>query len=132
MPEHGFYQFTTNPTVKQQTGGKGDWFISHSIKIKRALTEEECNKILSENGMKPQEWESMDGNGIGKMDLSKLGYTGPDFDAARKTLAPITYDDDGKIIPLSKRFNKQSNDVRKSFSSCLNVIAEEIKNGKKM
>jgi hypothetical protein len=115
MPEHGFYQFTTNPTVKKQTGGKGDWFISHSIKIKRALTEEECNKILAENGMKPQEWESMDGKGIGPMDLSKLGYTGEDYDAARKTLAPITYDDDGEIIPLSQRFNRQSNDVRKSL-----------------
>lgn len=115
MPKNGFYQFTTNPTVKQQTGGKGDWFISHSIRIKRALTEEECNKILAENGMKPQEWEAMDGSGIGKMDLSKLGYTGADYDAARKTLAPITYDDDGNVIPLSQRFNRNVDDVRKSF-----------------
>lgn len=115
MPEHGFYQYTTNPTIKKLTGGKGDWFISHSIKIKRALTEEECNKILAESGMKPQEWESMDGKGTGPMDLSKLGYTGEDYDAARKTLAPITYDDDGEIIPLSQRFNRQSNDVRKSL-----------------
>ncbi len=116
MPKNGFYQFTTNPTVKQQTGGKGDWFITHSIKIKRAMTEEECNKILTQNGMKAQEWESKDSPGtIGKMDLSSLGYTGPDFDAARKTLAPITYDDDGKIIPLSQRFNRKSDDVRKSL-----------------
>lgn len=116
MPKNGFYQFTTNPTVKQQTGGKGDWFITHSIKIKRAMTEEECNKILAQNGMKAQEWESKDSPGtIGKMDLSSLGYTGPDFDAARKTLAPITYDDDGKIIPLSQRFNRKSDDVRKSL-----------------
>lgn len=109
MPEHGFYQYTTNPTVKQQTGGKGDWYISHSIKIKRALTEEECNRILAENGMKPQEWEG------GKMDLSKLGYTGEDYDAARKTLAPITYDDNGNVIPLSQRFNRAVDDVRKSL-----------------
>lgn len=116
MPKNGFYQFTTNPTVKQQTGGKGDWFITHSIKIKRAMTEEECNKILAQNGMKAQEWESKNSPGtIGKMDLSSLGYTGPDFDAARKTLAPITYDDDGKIIPLSQRFNRKSDDVRKSL-----------------
>jgi len=118
MPEHGFYQYTTNPTVKQQTGGKGDWFISHSIRIKRALTEDECNKILADNGMKPQEWEG------GKMDLSKLGYTGEDYDAARKTLAPITYDDDGNIIPLSQRFNKESDDVRKSIA----VEVAKIKN----
>ena len=108
MPEGGFYQYTTNPTVKQQTGGKSDWFISGSIKIKRALTQSECNDILCAHGMKEQEWEG------GEMDLSKLGYTKPDFDAARKTLAPITYDDDGKIIPLSQRFNKDVDDIRKS------------------
>lgn len=108
MPEGGFYQYTTNPTVKQQTGGKSDWFISGSIKIKRALTQSECNDILRAHGMKEQEWEG------GEMDLSKLGYTKPDFDAARKTLAPITYDDDGKIIPLSQRFNKDVDDIRKS------------------
>lgn len=108
MPEGGFYQYTTNPTVKQQTGGKGDWFISGSIKIKRALTQKECNDILHAHGMKEQEWEG------GEMDLSKLGYTKPDFDAARKTLAPITYDDNGKVIPLSQRFNKDVDDIRKS------------------
>lgn len=110
MPEGGFYQYTTNPTVKQQTNGKGDWFISGSIKIKRALTQKECNDILQANGMKEQEWEG------GEMDLSKLGYTKPDFDAARKTLAPITYDDNGKIIPLSQRFNKDVDDIRKSLT----------------
>lgn len=111
MPEGGFYQYTTNPTVKQQTGGKGDWFISGSIKIKRALTQKECDDILKANGMKEQEWEG------GEMDLSKLGYTKPDFDAARKTLAPITYDDDGNVIPLSQRFNKDVDDIRKSFDN---------------
>lgn len=109
MPTGGFYQYTTNPRVKLQSGGKGDWFISGSIKIKRALSQEECNKILAENGMKPQEWEN------GDMDLSKLGYTTPDYDAAKKTLAPITYDDEGKIIPLSQRFNRNSDDIRKGW-----------------
>ena len=58
------------------------------------------------------------------MELSKLGYTGEDYDAARKTLAPITYDDDGDIIPLSQRFNKESDDVRKSIA----VEVAKIKN----
>ena len=110
MPNNGFYSYTTNPTVKQQTNGKGDWFISGSIKILRAMTEDECNSILKENNAKPQEWEG------GSMDLSKLGYTGATLDAMRKTLAPITYDDNGNIIPLSQRFDRNSNDVRKSIS----------------
>lgn len=109
MPSGGMYEYTTNPTVKQKTGGKGDWVISGSIKIKRALSQKECDEILSKNGMKPQEWEG------GEMSLDKLGYTGTELSAARKTLAPITYDDNGKIIPLSQRFNKDSDDIRKSF-----------------
>ena len=57
MPENGFYAYTTNPTVKKQTGGKGDWIITGAIKIKRALSQKECDEILSSYGMKPQEWE---------------------------------------------------------------------------
>lgn len=37
MPKDGFYQFTTNPTVKQQTGGKGDWFISPFNQNKKSV-----------------------------------------------------------------------------------------------
>jgi hypothetical protein len=109
MPENGMYEYTTNPTVKAQTGGKGNWVITGAIKIKRALSQKECDDILKNYGMKPQEWEG------GEMSLDKLGYTGTELSAARKTLAPITYNDDGTIIPLSQRFNKESDDIRKSF-----------------
>lgn len=109
MPKNGMYEYTTNPTVKAQTGGKGNWVITGSIKIKRALSQKECDDILKQYGMKPQEWEG------GEMSLDKLGYTGTELSAARKTLAPITYDDDGSIIPLSKRFDRNSNDIRKSI-----------------
>ena len=109
MPVNGMYEYTTNPTVKKQTGGKGNWVITGAIKIKRALSQKECDDILKNYGMKPQEWEG------GEMSLDKLGYTGTELSAARKTLAPITYEDDGTIIPLSQRFNKASDDIRKSF-----------------
>ena len=109
MPEGGMYEYTTNPTVKAQTGGKGNWVITGSIKIKRALSQKECDEMLAKYGMNPQEWEG------GEMSLDKLGYTGTELSAARKTLAPITYDDNGEIIPLSKRFDKTSDDIRKSI-----------------
>ena len=109
MPVNGMYEYTTNPTVKKQTGGKGNWVITGAIKIKRALSQKECDDILKNYGMNPQEWEG------GEMSLDKLGYTGTELSAARKTLAPITYEDDGTIIPLSQRFNKASDDIRKSF-----------------
>lgn len=115
MPTDGGYKFATNPMTSQND--LGNWYISGSLKIGRALTEEECNKILVKNGFKPQEWQAY-GSGndfvLGKLDLEKLGYTGEEFDAARKTLAPITYDDNGNIIPLSQRFNPNINDVRYS------------------
>ena len=104
MPTDGFYYYTTNPTISE----KGKWAISGSLKINRALTQQECDDILSKNGFKPQEWEG------GTLDLEKLGYTGETYDAARKTLAPITYDDDGNVIPLSERFNKDIKDIRYS------------------
>lgn len=109
MPVNGMYEYTTNPTVKKQTGGKGNWVITGAIKIIRALSQKECDDILKNYGMKPQEWEG------GEMSLENLGYTGTELSAARKTLAPITYDDNGEIIPLSQRFNKASDDIRKSF-----------------
>lgn len=104
MPTDGFYYYTTNPTISD----KGKWAISGSLKINRALTQQECDDILSKNGFKPQEWEG------GTLDLEKLGYTGETYDAARKTLAPITYDDDGNVIPISERFNKDVKDIRYS------------------
>lgn len=104
MPTDGFYYYTTNPTISD----KGKWAISGSLKINRALTQQECDDILSKNGFKPQEWEG------GTLDLEKLGYTGEEYDAARKTLAPVTYDDDGNVIPLSERFNRDIDDIRYS------------------
>lgn len=127
MPDGGMYEYTTNPEVEAMTGGKGKWIISGAIKIKRALTEKECNEILASVGMPAQEWEAKPKENqtakerdaellnLATMNLSDLGYTGTEKSGARKTLAPITYDDNGEIIPLSQRFNKNSDDIRKSF-----------------
>ena len=125
LPENGGYEFATNPMARAEDIGK--WFISSSLKIKRALTEEECNKILRDNGRLPQEWQASEykqgragqklvgTKAIGNLNLEALGFRGTQFDAARKTLAPITYDDNGNIIPLSDRFDPEKNDVRYSL-----------------
>lgn len=107
MPEDGFYYYATNPMTHGHPE-LGMWAISGSLKINKALTQEECDKILTDNNLLPQEWEG------GEMSLEKLGYTGEENDAARKTLAPITYDDDGNVIPLSQRFDITNPDVRYS------------------
>lgn len=105
LPKDGFYYYATNP-LTQNNPNLGAWVITGSIKINRALTQEECDAILAEHGMEPQAWEQ------GTLDLSTLGYTGDESEAARKTLAPITYDDAGHVIPLSDRFNAEIQDVR--------------------
>lgn len=120
MPVDGGYKFATNPMAHAED--IGSWYISGSLKIGRALTEEECNRILAEKGYKPQEWQEYGaGNkfAIGSLDLARLGYTGEEYDAARKTLAPITYDDNGNVIPLSERFNIDIDDVRYSAENRL-------------
>lgn len=122
MPLNGGYEFATNPMTQAEDLGK--WFISSSLKIGRALSEAECNEVLKENGMAPQEWQASEyKNGklvgidktIGSLNLENLGYTGEQYDAARKTLAPVTYDDNGNVIPLSERFNVKKNDIRYSL-----------------
>lgn len=116
MPVDGGYKFATNPMAN--ANDIGSWFISGSLKIGRALSQEECDTILRQNGRLPQLWEQ------GKLDLASLGYTGPQKDAARKTLAPVTYDDEGNVIPLSARFDPDVDDVR--YSTKLNLQGKEI------
>lgn len=43
--------------------------------------------------------------------------------AQAKSADPVTYDDEGNVIPLSKRFNPENQDIR--FSSALDVTDEE-------
>ena len=97
------------------------WAISGSLKINRALTQEECDKILAEHNMAPQEWEQ------GKLNLADLGYTGEQNDAARKTLAPITYDDNGEIIPLSQCFNASKDDISKLIKTYILTLHGRFK-----
>lgn len=103
LPKDGMYFYTTNPMLNPSEDG---WVISESIKIVRALTQEECDTILQKAGKKPQEWEQ------GQFKLEDVGITDPEHsDVARKTLAPITYDANGNIIPLSQRFDASKDDV---------------------
>jgi predicted ABC-type ATPase len=110
MPEDGYYFYATNPLTHGHPE-LGLWAISGSLKINRALSQEECDSILMRHGMMPQGWEQ------GRMNLSDLGYVSPVQDAARKTLAPITYDDNGHVVPLSERFNPAVDDIRFSVNT---------------
>lgn len=58
----------------------------------------------------------------GELNLESLGYVGPKQEAARKTLAPVTYDEEGNVIPLSKRFDRSNPSVL--YQSQIDLINE--------
>lgn len=96
MPRKGFYQYTTNQFLRDED--KGHWYIGGSMRINRALTQEECDRILAENGKPAQEWQQ------GILDLEKLNYAVSSDNHVKPVLAPVAYDDNGNVVPLSKRF----------------------------
>lgn len=117
----GFYFYTTNKVAASTLAEfDGAWVISDSIRIVRALTEDEVNALLDAKGIPHQPWIEPRGpekNGklpppvVGKLRLEDLNVkAGPVSDAARKTSA-ITYDAQGRLIPLSQRFDAKSSDV---------------------
>lgn len=109
MPKNGFYQYTTNQFLKNED--KGHWYIGGAMKINRALTQEECDTILKENGKAVQEWE----NDI--LDLKKLNYA-TISSKVKPVLSPVMHDETGKMIPLSRRFEDNRtaiNEPRRMF-----------------
>lgn len=127
MPKNGFYQYTTNQFLKDED--KGHWYIGGAMKINRALTQEECDTILKENGKAVQEWE----NDI--LDLKKLNYA-TISSKVKPVLAPVMYDETGKMIPLSRRFEDcrtTINEPRRMFIGTIGAAnidkAEDKKNG---
>ena len=102
MPQKGFYQYTTNQFLPDSE--KGHWYIGGAMRINRALSQEECDKILLENGKQVQEWEQ------GHLDLEKLGI------ATRSShltpiLSPAAFHEDGSLVPLSERFTHFKEEV---------------------
>ena len=103
MPVDGAYRFKTNPNMT------GTWIISGSMKIKRVLSQQEVDAILRDNGVEPMPWDG------GQLILENLGLTNVAEVNKMKLGDPITYDDNGNVIPLSQRFNPTVSDVRYSL-----------------
>lgn len=102
MPADGMYRYKTNPNMT------GEWIISGSMKIGRILGQKEVDAILKKSGATPMPWEG------GALELAKLGLKeGESIDNA-KLLDAVTYDDEGRVIPLSERFQSSISDVRYS------------------
>lgn len=71
-----------------------------------------------------------DGNDINEWGYNDgKGYAYKNTPNNRKLLAPVTYDDEGNVIPLSERFNPENPDIRFSAISTPtdNVVAEGMR-----
>jgi len=83
-------------------------------------------RIIKENI--PAEHLFWDGNDIrewGKDDNASRFYKNTENNI--KSADPITRDADGKVIPLSQRFNEESNDIRYSFPDVINKIRDDLR-----
>ena len=103
--------------VKGEELMSGDW-----IAISPTYCKEHGNNRYGEDGFRiiekevpiSQIWN--DGN-----DMREFGFDDGQRDAEknvsnnRKLLTPVTYDDQGKVIPLSERFNERKSDFRYSL-----------------
>ncbi len=121
-----FYSFKTNPNAN------GEWGIAGTFRIKRLVphdevvskTEEANARIREHNahlakGEKPireiplQKWVGgyhPEDSGISVESVDRLYQEG----LKKKLMDPVTYDDNGEVIPLSERFNLEKKDARYS------------------
>lgn len=118
MPDDGMYRFKTNPNMT------GNWIISGSMKINRVLSEQEVNEILRQEDAKVMPWaERRKGEKLWsetKLDLAKWGLDTKPARNQKKLLDPVTYDDHGRPIPLSRRFNRDLPDPRYALNNSTN------------
>jgi hypothetical protein len=106
VPKGGYYEYATNPLFEKRPE-LGNWYISGSMKINRVLSQKEVNDYLANIDVPKQRW--IDGD---VLDLDKHGYN-PELTHNRHKLRDtVTYDNAGKIIPPSKRFDKRKKDPR--------------------
>ncbi|MBV5310392.1 hypothetical protein, partial [Chromatium okenii] len=110
--------------VKESMPRNGDW-----VSTTRAYAEEHGKRWLP-NGYRVMEIVTTvgniftDGNSIHELgfdDGKEYGYANTKNN--RKLIDAVTYDDDANVIPLSKRFNKRSDDVR--FSKAAKKVLDD-------
>jgi hypothetical protein len=111
IPEMGVYRYRNQGE---------DWVLAGSFRVLGAVTEEEVRRVndahgYPNSGKSKMEW--IGGYNPQEFGLTPLkdGENPPVGDPRYKSVKvadPVTYDDDGNVIPLSKRFNPESTDVR--------------------
>ena len=136
--EYGFESLTTYGENKYAATDRGAIFIDDIMDDVRKLAEDFYGEPVSDEEIDPEDvvmtegvWDDMEfvqyawdeyfermflkNDIIPAIKLqSGLFFFGTDEERI-KSLAPVTYDDNGRIIPLSERFNQEKTDIRYSF-----------------
>jgi hypothetical protein len=95
---------------KESTFRNGDW-ITPSRSYALLSAPEGNARVISQDVLLKDIW--WDGNSINEWGYDDgANYVYQDTKNNRKSADAVTYDDNGNVIPLSKRFNKRSEDVR--------------------
>ena len=114
--------------IKEGSFRNGDWitpsrqYAEHHIELQdwkggRIIEQEVSVDDIWWNGDDINEWGFDDGN----------GYAYKNTENNRKILDPVTYDDNGNVIPLSRRFNESNPDVRFSVTHAVRQEMDRIK-----
>ena len=115
--QNGNYEFYVNPTGFFVIDGKGsNWNrIEHEGRLK---TTRQIAKWAKDNGYKGVWFKNIVDTANSSISRKSSNvYIAFDPQAQVKSADPVTYDDTGRIIPLSERFNSENNDIRYSLDS---------------
>ena len=91
----------------------GDWITPSRSYALSSAPYGKARVISQEVNLKDIWWDGNSINEWGYDDGANYGYR--DTKNNRKLLDPVTYDDNGNVIPLSERFNPKKEDVRYSL-----------------
>ena len=120
----GNYKLYVNTDGLLEVDAKGSRW--NNIQFNGAeTTTKELAQYAKKNGYKGVKITNItDDGGIGNKRLQKTStvYTFFDPQTQIKSADNITYDDNGDIIPLSKRFNLKNNDIRYSVKQSTDIV----------
>jgi len=109
-------------SVKEDSVRNGDWVTPSKEYAKQSGMEEPGGyRIITQRVFLKDLW--WDGNSIAELGYDDgKGYVYSNTKNNRKLLEAVTYDDSSNVIPLSKRFNPRSSDVRFSSPSATTEV----------
>ena len=111
-------------SIKEESIRNGDWVTpSKEYAALEGRSIPEGYKIISQRVSLKNLW--WDGNSIAELGFDDgKDYAYKNTKNNRKLIAPVTYDENGNVIPLSQRFNPRNADINYSIGIDRNAISQ--------